>query len=448
MRTEHIDALATIVGAENLTLDHQQRVSGSKDCYHFSPVLIPQLDGRAADVIARPQNQEQLRQLISWAAEHRVPVTPRGAGTGNYGQGVPLNGGLMINTKDLNQIVSLTKDEARAEAGVILQEIERQAATVGAELRCFPSTVPTSSTGGFITGGSGGIGSIEWGMLRETDNVRHARILTVEEEPRVLDLPREDLDGVLHNCGLTCFVAEVTLALAPKRQWYQYVIAFDDFYRALAGAQELAENTSFKKRLVTAFEWPVPTFFVPLHKRGAFPEGCSVVFLYADQPPSTIEPIAARLGGKVSFMEEPRSDAKRGTQIYDYTWNHTTQRALKADPAYTYLQDRFELDRVVEQVRERKRHFPEMLEHIEFTRGGGQVIAGGLSLLRFESEARLNDLMAYCEADDILIANPHTYYLDDDSRWYGEAFLRCKQDWDPHNLLNPGHLHALEDAAA
>jgi hypothetical protein len=285
-------------------------------------------------------------------------------------------------------------------------------------------------------------------MLRETDNVRHARILTVEEEPRVLDLPREDLDGVLHNCGLTCFVAEVTLALAPKRQWYQYVIAFDDFYRALAGAQELAENTSFKKRLVTAFEWPVPTFFVPLHKRGAFPEGCSVVFLYADQPPSIIEPIADRLGGKVSFMEEPRSDAKRGTQIYDYTWNHTTQWAMKADPAYTYLQDRFVLDRVAEQVRERKRHFPEMLEHIEFTRGGGQVIAGGLSLLRFESEARLNDLMAYCEADDILIANPHTYYLDDDSRWYGEAFLRCKQDWDPHNLLNPGHLHALEDAAA
>ena len=43
-------------------------------------------------------------------------------------------------------------------------------------------------------------------MLREADNVRHARILTIEEEPKFLDLDRSQLGGVLHNCGLTCFV--------------------------------------------------------------------------------------------------------------------------------------------------------------------------------------------------------------------------------------------------
>ncbi len=443
------EQVAQIVGAENLILDEKQRNSASKDCYHFSPVLIPQLDGKVADVVARPQDQAQLAALIGCAVAHRVPITPRGAGTGNYGQGVPLAGGLMISTRDLDTIVSIDADSARVEAGVILYDIERAAAGVGAELRCFPSTVPTSHTGGFITGGSGGVGSIEWGMLREADNVRHARILTIEETPRVLDLPREQLDGVLHNCGLTCFVSEVTLGLAPKTAWQQYVIAFEDFYAALAAATQIGHMDGLRKRLLTAFEWPVPSFFVPLVKKDAMPEGASVIFLYTDEGPEYVADLAASLGGRVTFHEPPGNPEKRGTQIYDYTWNHTTQWAMKADPAYTYLQDRFVSPELApDQIRARKKAFPEVLEHVEFTRSGGELAAGGLSVVRFESKERLWALIEWCEDNDIRVANPHTHYLDEDTRWYGEEHLRRRAEWDPHGLLNPGHLLALEDTGA
>ena len=97
-----------IVGAKNLILSEAQRRSSSKDCYHFSPVLVPQLEEKFADVIARPQTQDQLRDLIGCAAAHRIPITPRGAGTGNYGQGVPLRGGLMISTRDSVSYTHLT----------------------------------------------------------------------------------------------------------------------------------------------------------------------------------------------------------------------------------------------------------------------------------------------------------------------------------------------------
>lgn len=444
-----LDQIAQIVGAENLILDEKQRISASKDCYHFSPVLVPQLDGKTADVIARPQNQTQLAQLIGCAAAHRVPITPRGAGTGNYGQGVPLAGGLMISTRNLNAIIAIDADSAQVEAGVILYDIERAAADVGAELRCFPSTVPTSHTGGFITGGSGGVGSIEWGMLREADNVRHARVLTIEETPRVLDLPREALNGVLHNCGLTCFVAEVTLGLAPKTAWQQYVIAFDDFYKALEAGRQIGNMDSLRKRLLTAFEWPVPSFFVPLAKKGAMPDGASVLFLYTDEEPDYVAELAASLGGRVTFHEPPGNPMKRGTQIYDYTWNHTTQWAMKADPAYTYLQDRFASpERAAEQIRARKEAFPEVLEHVEFIKDGGQLAAGGLSIVRFESKLRLWALIDWCEANDIRVANPHTHFLDEDTRWYGEEHLQRRAEWDPYSLLNPGHLLTLKGAGA
>ena len=444
MKPQDMQVLEELVGSQNVISDAKRLTSGSKDCYYFSPVLKPQLDGCLADAIVRPEDQEQLIELIAWAAKNRIPITPRGAGTGNYGQGVPLRGGIMINTRNLNQIVSINKESARVEAGVILLDIENQAASHGAELRCFPSTVPTSHTGGFITGGSGGIGSIEWGLLREKDNVKGARIITVEEKPRVLDLERKDLDGVLHNCGLTCFVAEVTLGLAPKTRWHQYVLSYDDFYSALSAGKYLAQADEIKKRLVTVFEWPVPTFFAPLHRKDIFREGSSVVFLYTDLTADELAPHIDPFGGEISYSVAPALDQSRGTQIYDYTWNHTTQWAMKKDKGFTYLQDRFDIDRIESQIKARKAKFPEMLEHVEFIRDAGKVVSGGLSLLQFSTEDRLKELINYCEDNDIRVANPHTHYLDDDTRWYGDAFLKCKAEWDPYRLLNPGHLHAHE----
>ena len=439
-----------IVGKKNVILSEAQRRSSSKDCYHFSPVLVPQLEEKFADVIARPQTQDQLRDLIGCAAAYKIPITPRGAGTGNYGQGVPLRGGLMVSTRDLNKIIEISTEEARVEAGVILQDIEKAAESVSAELRCFPSTMPTSHTGGFISGGSGGVGSIQWGMLREADNVRHARILTIEEEPKFLDLDRSQLGGVLHNCGLTCFVSEVTLGLAPLVPWQQYVIAFDDFFSALAAAEKIALDDEIKKRLVTVFEWPIPSYFVPLVKKGAMPEGKSVLFLYTDEAHDFVEDLAAGLGGNITFHEPPKTSVKRGTQIYDYTWNHTTQWAMKADPQLTYLQDRFsnEPGRVAEQIRERKKLFPEVLEHIEFIKDGGVVVPGALSIVRFSSKDRLWELIDWCENNGIRVANPHTHFLDEDTRWYGDEHLARKLEWDPYALLNPGHLLVMEHQTA
>lgn len=439
-----VAALRDIVGEEAVLTEARQLQSGSKDSYHFSPVLIPQLDGRTAEVIVRPQTQEQLRRIIQLAVRERIPLTPRGAGTGNYGQGVPLFGGILVHTRDLDRLVHLNAEEACVEAGFILYDIEKAAEAVGAELRCFPSTVPTSHTGGFITGGSGGVGSITWGMLREADNVRAVRILTIEEEPRDLLLQGEALRGVMHNCGLTAFVTEVTLGLAPKVVWQQYVLAFDTLRGALGAAETLGRDDGLRKRLLTAFEWPVPSYFRPLVKRGGCPEGKHLVFLYTDEGPDAVAARAQALGGVVSYHDGPRSAQTRGFQIYDYTWNHTTQWAMKADPELTYLQDGFVIERLVEQIEARKAEFPEVQEHVEFTRGDGELRAGGLSIVRYSTKERLWALIDYCEANDIRVANPHTYYLDDDTRWYGDAFLDAKHDYDPHGLLNPGHLHALE----
>ena len=291
--------IAAIVGDDNIRTESKTLKSGSRDCFHFSPVLIPQLEECQAEAIVYPATEAELVQVIAAAVEARVAIVPRGGGTGNYGQGVPMRGGLLVNTRRMNTIFSLTADSAHVAAGVNLWAIERDAAAVGGELRMFPSTIRTSSAAGFITGGSGGVGSIQWGMLRDADNIRHARIVTIEAEPKCIDLRTpEELRDVLHNCGLTAFVTEVTFALAPKTRWHQYVLAFDDFAGCLAWGEKLARDEALHKRLCTVFEWPIPLYFTPMVKRDACPDGKALLFLITDRDPAAVDALMAGSGSE------------------------------------------------------------------------------------------------------------------------------------------------------
>lgn len=444
---ELLARIAAIVGDDNIRTEAKTLRSGSKDCFHFSPVLIPQLEECQAEAIVYPATEAELVQVIAAAVAARVPIVPRGGGTGNYGQGVPMQGGLLINTRRMNTIFSLTADSAHVAAGVNLWTIERDAAAVGGELRMFPSTIRTSSAAGFITGGSGGVGSITWGMLRDADNIRHARIVTIEAEPKAIDLTTpEQLRDVLHNCGLTAFVTEVTFALAPKTRWHQHVLAFDDFENCLAWAEKIARDDSVHKRLCTVFEWPVPQYFAPMVKRDACPPGKSLLFLITDRDPAAVSALMAGSGSTPTLHLPPEDDGSRGFQIYDFTWNHTTQWAMKFDSNLTYLQELFDRDTLVTQLRERRAVFGDQCgAHIEFVRtSDGYIRPSGLSIVRYQGREQLWQLIKWSEEHGIRIANPHTHYLDDDVRWFSPSMLTAKQRWDPHQLLNPGHLHALE----
>lgn len=69
------------------------------------------------------------------------------------------------------------------EPGVKLAAIDRVTRETGWELRMAPSTYRTATIGGFIGGGSGGIGSITYGQLRDRGNLNAVRVVTMEDTP-------------------------------------------------------------------------------------------------------------------------------------------------------------------------------------------------------------------------------------------------------------------------
>ena len=224
---------ADLLGSTHVVTQPTRLDRNSRDAYWYSPVLKKQLDDKVADVIVQPETAEQLVEIISLCVDARVPIVPQGAGTGNYGQSVPIYGGVLINTRRMNKILELTPKLARVEAGVILHTIEMAAREIGAELRFFPSTLPTSTAAGFMAGGSAGPGSMNWGNLWTPGNIRSVMIVTIEESPQSITITDpEEMQAIIHNCGLTAFITEVTFALAPHTPWQQYVVAFDGFETA------------------------------------------------------------------------------------------------------------------------------------------------------------------------------------------------------------------------
>ena len=85
-----IDAVAS-------TTDERALRMKSRDFYWYSPILTAQLQHCLADIIVQPQSEEEIKAVAASAAKLQIPVTVRGGGTGNYGQCVPLQGGIVLD---------------------------------------------------------------------------------------------------------------------------------------------------------------------------------------------------------------------------------------------------------------------------------------------------------------------------------------------------------------
>jgi FAD/FMN-containing dehydrogenase len=204
----------------------------SRDFYWYSPILKAQLDNVTADLVVSPISEEEVIRTLKVAFAHGVPVTPRGTGTGNYGQAMPLSGGIVLNLQNMNKVKSISFGRVVAEPGIVIAELDKQTKVHSKqELRFHPSTAQTATIGGFIAGGSGGVGSITWGGLRDLGNILRLRVVTMEAEPRVLDLTGRDLQKVSHAYGTNGIITEVEMPLAPAYDWVDVLDGFGPLLR-------------------------------------------------------------------------------------------------------------------------------------------------------------------------------------------------------------------------
>ena len=421
----------------------------SRDFFWYSPVLKERLDHVVADFVVNPRSEAEVIEVLKVCYAHDVPVTTRGAGTGNYGQAMPLAGGCVMHLRQLSAVKEVAPGRVVCEPGILLKDLDAACKEhSGQEIRMFSSTWATATIGGFIAGGSGGVGSVTWGALRDLGNIIRLRVVTMEEEPRILEFRGEELARVSHAYGTNGIITEIEMPLAPAYDWVEMFIAFDDFMEAAEFSADLANEDGILLKLASVYEAPTAKRYfqrVAPHVE----ENNTIVGLMV--APHSMDGFQTFLGRRPSANLIYRSDdhewPRHPGPVFEYGWNHTTLRALKVDPDITYLQVRYGFPRHLELVKQIRDEFsPEVLQHLEVMRENGKVIFAGLSLVKFTTEERLDEIVAAHEAAGAMIFNPHRYTLEEGGRQsVDDRQLAFKKEADPKGLLNPGKMISWDD---
>lgn len=433
----------------------------SQDFYWFSPVLKRQLAALRADAVARPKTEDEIRDVVAGCAAQGVPITVRGSGTGNYGQCMPLHGGVILDLSAFNRLLWQRPGVARAEAGIRMMEMDRQTQPNGWELRCVPSTFRSATLGGLYGGGFGGVGSINFGPLASTGNVLGIKAMTIEPEPKTVELRAPEALLLHHVYGTNGLVLELEVGLAPAHPWLEAIVCYDTFDAALEFGAALAAAPGLVKKSVTLLAAPIPDLLLaavpPL--AGSMAPGAHAVFvLVAEFSEPGFLQLVGEFGGKVSFRKTAAEVKQSNRTIVEYTWNHTTLHAMKVEKDLTYIQSGYDPARFVQQAKDlRKALGDEVLVHLEFIRTKeGAMTCSGLQLVRYRSDGRLNEVMQIHRDHGVYIANPHVYMVEDGKQGQvNPDVVAAKLRMDPQGLLNPGKLRGwaqrdsiMADAAA
>ena len=429
-------AIACKLEGIEATCDRDRLTKLSLDYYHFSPILEQKLQDKRGELAVFPTTEAEVLQIARACVKDKIPLTVRGAGTGNYGQCIPLKGGIILDTSKMNQILSLKPGTACLQPGVKMAAFDKQARQIAWELRMAPSTYRTATIGGFIGGGSVGMGSINYGQISDRGNLKRVRLVTMEEQPRVLELKGDEVQNVLHAYGTTGIITELEIPLAPAYPWQEAIVVFDDLMTAAKFGQALADSNGIVKKLIGIHAAPIVSYFTAL--QNYIPQGkhCALLMV-SEYDFAALRDLVKEYRGEITYSSP--AEAIKGNSLLEFSWNHTTLHARSVDRNLTYLQTfYFTLERL-EQLYQPGEN--EIMIHLEFLRAGDKAVPAGLQLIRYTTEARLNEIIQNHEARGAFIANPHVYTIEDGgNKQIDPQKVAFKQKVDPFGLLNPGKM--------
>ncbi len=433
----------------NLVTGLRQRKQLSKDFYWYSPILTEQLGDCLADLVVKPSTEDDVVRVAAVAARHKLPLTVRGGGTGNYGQCVPLVGGLVLDTTEMVRVLDLSNGRVTVQGGARMYDIELAARETGQALRMWPSTWRVATIAGFISGGFGGIGSIGNGVLRDSGNLLRCRVVTVESEPKVIDLFGDDIQKVHHAYGTNGIITEVEVALSPAVDWIHCIALFPGYRQALDAAMA-ASTPELQSFLLSTVDARFAPYYPMLGAH--FPADRHALFaMISPTAMPVFEALVVRCGGALSLaMTETELEAAGLPPAYECAYNHTTLQALKVDKSWTYLQVSFAQPFDPAIVERQLASFgDDVYQHHEFARMHGRYATFAILLVRWKGMAHQYELIRRIEADGCTVFNPHVVTIEDGGmKTIDTAQIDFKRQADPMGLMNPGKTRGWSPAMA
>ena len=179
-------------------------------------IIKPFIGSTVPDAVVQPENEAELVELVRWAADNKVSLTPRGKASSGYGGVLPVKQGIVVDFYRMKNVKEINAEKltATVEAGVVWERLDRELAKKDLTLRLYPSSYPSATVGGWLAQGGAGIGSFESGWFVE--NVVGARVVMPSGEVR--EFSGEELDVIADAEGITGLISEVTIRVQPREE--------------------------------------------------------------------------------------------------------------------------------------------------------------------------------------------------------------------------------------
>jgi FAD/FMN-containing dehydrogenase/ferredoxin len=197
---------------------------------------------RIADCVAQPRTVEEIRRILAHAQATRTPVVPRGVASSAYGGALPFDGGIVLDTSWMREIVAIDDAAERvvAQAGVRWSDLERALEPRGLTLRSYPTNCFSTVAGWVATGGYG-IGSARYGHLSE--NVEALRFVLADGQERTLTPADPEFAHWFGSDGQLGVIVEATLKVrkAPRVR-IPKLLVFESTAEAVAALRGMFEK--------------------------------------------------------------------------------------------------------------------------------------------------------------------------------------------------------------
>jgi Fe-S oxidoreductase/FAD/FMN-containing dehydrogenase len=209
-----------------VNFDKMERKLYSHDVGAIPSLIKPLIGDTLPDALVQPQSEEELVDLVVWANENNIALTPRAKASSGYGGVLPIKKGIVVDFFRLNHVVAIDKNAqtVTCQAGIVWEKIDAALAKEGLTVKLYPSSYPGSTVGGWLAQGGAGFGSFECGWFRE--NVISTRAVLPDGSIRVFT--GDDLDLIADAEGTTGFIIDLTMKVQPKEELQVIAIGCPD----------------------------------------------------------------------------------------------------------------------------------------------------------------------------------------------------------------------------
>jgi glycolate oxidase len=315
--TNFVSRLQSIVGAEHVRVDDESRTTYGVDALKR---------GRVADAVVLPANTAEVAAVMKACAEAKVPIVPRGAGTGYTGGAVPMQGGIVMSLERMNRILEIDEDNlvAVVEPHVVTGDLQVAVEKVGLFYPPDPASLKQSVVAGNVAECAGGPRAFKYGTTKHYVLGLEAVLPTgeiIETGGKVVkNVVGYDLTHLLVGSeGTLAIITKIILRLIPKPPVQATLRAT---FADVQGSVDAVSNIIRERVIPAALEMidgeSLEAVAAYLNVRSLAPPGTgSLLLVEVDGVPSAVEEemervaIACRAAGATEILRARDEDERQ-----------------------------------------------------------------------------------------------------------------------------------------